>query len=144
WVDNRKKISREIYEDRIRSQEASRCFTTNHKFHVGRSMNTGNYDQRFLYPGFRLNLAFFSSCFFCNAAALLSIFFIAAVELLFSPRRKYTCAPIYGANFFWPDHRRTREADITAACGSSIDEPEQSGERRLVHRILPKCMILSS
>ncbi|EYU40103.1 hypothetical protein MIMGU_mgv1a026808mg [Erythranthe guttata] len=49
WVDNRKKISREIYEDRIRSQEASRCFTTNHKFHVGRSMNTGNYDQRFLY-----------------------------------------------------------------------------------------------
>ncbi|KAL0305358.1 UNVERIFIED_CONTAM: NAD(P)H-quinone oxidoreductase subunit K, chloroplastic [Sesamum angustifolium] len=45
----RKKISREIYEDRIRSQQANRCFTTNHKFHVGRSMNTGNYDQRFLY-----------------------------------------------------------------------------------------------
>nr|YP_010040929.1 NADH-plastoquinone oxidoreductase subunit K [Craniotome furcata]YP_010186873.1 NADH-plastoquinone oxidoreductase subunit K [Cymaria dichotoma]QOZ41862.1 NADH-plastoquinone oxidoreductase subunit K [Craniotome furcata]QUV77490.1 NADH-plastoquinone oxidoreductase subunit K [Paralamium griffithii]QVL24555.1 NADH-plastoquinone oxidoreductase subunit K [Cymaria dichotoma] len=45
----RKKISREIYENRIRSQQANRCFTTNHKFHVGRSMNTGNYDQRFLY-----------------------------------------------------------------------------------------------
>nr|YP_010545049.1 NADH-plastoquinone oxidoreductase subunit K [Eremophila cuneifolia]UYG23049.1 NADH-plastoquinone oxidoreductase subunit K [Eremophila cuneifolia]UYG23702.1 NADH-plastoquinone oxidoreductase subunit K [Eremophila platycalyx subsp. pardalota] len=45
----RKKISREIYEDRIRSQQTNRCFTTNHKFHVGRSMNTGNYDQRFLY-----------------------------------------------------------------------------------------------
>nr|QVL26644.1 NADH-plastoquinone oxidoreductase subunit K [Schnabelia oligophylla] len=45
----RKKISREIYENRIRSQQANRCFTTNHKFRVGRSMNTGNYDQRFLY-----------------------------------------------------------------------------------------------
>nr|YP_010543160.1 NADH-plastoquinone oxidoreductase subunit K [Erythranthe cardinalis]UYG20905.1 NADH-plastoquinone oxidoreductase subunit K [Erythranthe cardinalis] len=45
----RKKISREIYEDRIRSQEANRCFTTNHKFRVGHSMNPGNYDQRFLY-----------------------------------------------------------------------------------------------
>ncbi|KAL3613010.1 hypothetical protein CASFOL_009602 [Castilleja foliolosa] len=44
----RKKISREIYEDRIRSQQANRCFTTNHKFRVGRSMNNGNYDQRFL------------------------------------------------------------------------------------------------
>nr|YP_009533234.1 NADH dehydrogenase subunit K [Triaenophora shennongjiaensis]AYH51450.1 NADH dehydrogenase subunit K [Triaenophora shennongjiaensis]QRK24765.1 NADH dehydrogenase subunit K [Triaenophora shennongjiaensis] len=49
----RKKISLEIYEDRIRSQQANRYFTTNHKFHVGRSMNTGNYDQRFLYqPAF--------------------------------------------------------------------------------------------
>ncbi|MGG6621324.1 UNVERIFIED_CONTAM: NADH-quinone oxidoreductase subunit B, partial [Salmonella enterica subsp. enterica serovar Weltevreden] len=27
----RKKISIEIYQDRIRSQRASRCFTTNHK-----------------------------------------------------------------------------------------------------------------
>nr|YP_011010060.1 NADH-plastoquinone oxidoreductase subunit K [Physostegia virginiana]WPW46521.1 NADH-plastoquinone oxidoreductase subunit K [Physostegia virginiana] len=45
----RKKISREIDENRIRSQQANRCFTINHKFHVGRSMNTGNYDQRFLY-----------------------------------------------------------------------------------------------
>nr|YP_010725391.1 NADH-plastoquinone oxidoreductase subunit K [Deinostema violacea]WDY12291.1 NADH-plastoquinone oxidoreductase subunit K [Deinostema violacea] len=44
----RKKISREIYEDR-RYEQTSRCFTTNHKFHVGRSMNIGNYDQRFLY-----------------------------------------------------------------------------------------------
>ena len=32
----RKKISRELYEDRIRSQRANRCFTTNHKFHVQR------------------------------------------------------------------------------------------------------------
>nr|YP_010880615.1 NADH dehydrogenase subunit K [Callitriche hermaphroditica]WHU54402.1 NADH dehydrogenase subunit K [Callitriche hermaphroditica] len=45
----RKKISREIDEDRIRSQQKNRCFTTTHKFYVGRSMNTGNYDQRFLY-----------------------------------------------------------------------------------------------
>nr|WEV91954.1 NADH-plastoquinone oxidoreductase subunit K [Dischidia nummularia] len=45
----RRKISREIYEDRIRSQQANRCFTTNHKFRVGRSMNIGNYDQGFLY-----------------------------------------------------------------------------------------------
>nr|YP_009461036.1 NADH dehydrogenase subunit K [Lamium album]AUT82339.1 NADH dehydrogenase subunit K [Lamium album]QGX04498.1 NADH dehydrogenase subunit K [Lamium takeshimense] len=45
----RKKISREIYENRIGSQQANRCFTTNHKFHVGRSMNTGNSDQKFLY-----------------------------------------------------------------------------------------------
>lgn len=47
----RKKISREIYEDRIRPQRqrSNRCFTTNHKFHISRSMNTGNYDQGFLY-----------------------------------------------------------------------------------------------
>ncbi|KAG5615115.1 hypothetical protein H5410_014939 [Solanum commersonii] len=31
-----KKISRALYEDRIRSQRANRCFTTNHKFHVRR------------------------------------------------------------------------------------------------------------
>ncbi|XP_060195271.1 NAD(P)H-quinone oxidoreductase subunit K, chloroplastic-like [Lycium barbarum] len=41
-----KKISRELYEDRIRSQRANQCFTTNHKFHVRRSIHTGNYDQR--------------------------------------------------------------------------------------------------
>ncbi|KAM3343993.1 hypothetical protein P3S68_026083 [Capsicum galapagoense] len=29
-----KKISQELYEDRIRSQRVNRCFTTNHKFHV--------------------------------------------------------------------------------------------------------------
>ncbi|CAN4114232.1 unnamed protein product [Withania somnifera] len=45
----RKKISRELYEDRIRSQRANRCFTTNHKFHVRRGIHTGNYDQRVLY-----------------------------------------------------------------------------------------------
>nr|YP_009434683.1 NADH-plastoquinone oxidoreductase subunit K [Sinowilsonia henryi]ATG24482.1 NADH-plastoquinone oxidoreductase subunit K [Sinowilsonia henryi] len=36
----RKKISREIYEDRIRSKQGNRCFTTNHKFHIGRSTHT--------------------------------------------------------------------------------------------------------
>ena len=41
----RKKVSREISEDRIGSQQENRCFTTNHKFHVGRSTHTGNYDQ---------------------------------------------------------------------------------------------------
>nr|YP_010865412.1 NADH-plastoquinone oxidoreductase subunit K [Cymodocea rotundata]WGT74320.1 NADH-plastoquinone oxidoreductase subunit K [Cymodocea rotundata] len=45
----RKKISREIREDRIGSQQENRCFTTNHKFHVRRSIHTGNHDQRLLY-----------------------------------------------------------------------------------------------
>ncbi|KAI3757879.1 hypothetical protein L6452_05423 [Arctium lappa] len=45
----RKKISREIYPDRILSQRENRCFTTNHKFQVGHSIHTGNYDQGFLY-----------------------------------------------------------------------------------------------
>ncbi|MFS7969535.1 putative NADH:ubiquinone reductase (H(+)-translocating) [Helianthus anomalus] len=45
----RKKISREIYPDRIMSQRENRCFTTNHKFQVGHSIHTGNYDQGFLY-----------------------------------------------------------------------------------------------
>nr|YP_009686572.1 NADH-plastoquinone oxidoreductase subunit K [Corchorus olitorius]QDS78391.1 NADH-plastoquinone oxidoreductase subunit K [Corchorus olitorius] len=45
----RKKISREIYEDRIRSQQGGRCFTTNHKFCLVRSTHTGNYDQGLLY-----------------------------------------------------------------------------------------------
>nr|QFV18908.1 NADH dehydrogenase subunit K [Caltha palustris] len=45
----RKKVSREIYEDRIGSQQETRCFTTNHKFHVGRSTHTENYDQGLLY-----------------------------------------------------------------------------------------------
>ncbi|KAF1876960.1 hypothetical protein Lal_00033885 [Lupinus albus] len=39
-----KRISREIYEEQIRSQRENknRCFTTNHKFHVGRSTHTIN------------------------------------------------------------------------------------------------------
>nr|YP_010428476.1 NADH-plastoquinone oxidoreductase subunit K [Tetracera sarmentosa]USO20319.1 NADH-plastoquinone oxidoreductase subunit K [Tetracera sarmentosa] len=45
----RKKISREIYEDRIQFQQENRCFTTNHKFHVARSIHTGNYNQELLY-----------------------------------------------------------------------------------------------
>ncbi|KAL5581353.1 hypothetical protein UlMin_013795 [Ulmus minor] len=45
----RKKISREIYEDQIRSQQENRCFTTSHKFCVGRNIHTGNYDQGLLY-----------------------------------------------------------------------------------------------
>nr|WRM53828.1 NADH-plastoquinone oxidoreductase subunit K [Echinodorus grisebachii] len=45
----RKKISREIPEDPIGSQEENRCFTTNHKFHVRPSMNTGNYNPKLLY-----------------------------------------------------------------------------------------------
>nr|YP_009529448.1 NADH-plastoquinone oxidoreductase subunit K [Aphananthe aspera]ARC97585.1 NADH-plastoquinone oxidoreductase subunit K [Aphananthe aspera]AXX76642.1 NADH-plastoquinone oxidoreductase subunit K [Aphananthe aspera]QWK47091.1 NADH-plastoquinone oxidoreductase subunit K [Aphananthe aspera] len=45
----RKKISREIYEDRIRSQQENRCFTTSHKFCVGHSTHTGNYNQGLLY-----------------------------------------------------------------------------------------------
>nr|YP_010583866.1 NADH-plastoquinone oxidoreductase subunit K [Brocchinia acuminata]UZT28061.1 NADH-plastoquinone oxidoreductase subunit K [Brocchinia acuminata]WQM21316.1 NADH-plastoquinone oxidoreductase subunit K [Brocchinia acuminata]WQM21577.1 NADH-plastoquinone oxidoreductase subunit K [Brocchinia micrantha] len=45
----RKKISREIFEDRTVSQQENRCFTTNHKFNVRRSTHTGNYDQGLLY-----------------------------------------------------------------------------------------------
>nr|AYP33780.1 NADH-plastoquinone oxidoreductase subunit K [Ischnosiphon heleniae] len=45
----RKKISREIFEDRTVSQQENRCFTTNHKFDVRRSTHTGNYDQELLY-----------------------------------------------------------------------------------------------
>nr|YP_010626678.1 NADH-plastoquinone oxidoreductase subunit K [Roscoea scillifolia]YP_010626764.1 NADH-plastoquinone oxidoreductase subunit K [Roscoea cautleyoides]WBK26368.1 NADH-plastoquinone oxidoreductase subunit K [Roscoea humeana]WBK25164.1 NADH-plastoquinone oxidoreductase subunit K [Roscoea scillifolia]WBK25250.1 NADH-plastoquinone oxidoreductase subunit K [Roscoea scillifolia]WBK25594.1 NADH-plastoquinone oxidoreductase subunit K [Roscoea cautleyoides]WBK25938.1 NADH-plastoquinone oxidoreductase su len=45
----RKKISREILEDRTVSQQQNRCFTTNHKFYVRRSIHTGNYDQELLY-----------------------------------------------------------------------------------------------
>ncbi|KAL4619815.1 hypothetical protein ACB092_06G107800 [Castanea dentata] len=44
----RKKLSREIYEDRIRSQQGSRCFTINHKFYIGRSTHTRNYDRGLL------------------------------------------------------------------------------------------------
>nr|AYP34722.1 NADH-plastoquinone oxidoreductase subunit K [Scaphochlamys sp. Kennedy 4462] len=45
----RKKISREILEDRTVSQQENRCFTTNHNFYVRRSIHTGNYDQELLY-----------------------------------------------------------------------------------------------
>nr|YP_009300090.1 NADH-plastoquinone oxidoreductase subunit K [Pelargonium transvaalense]YP_009338917.1 NADH-plastoquinone oxidoreductase subunit K [Pelargonium endlicherianum]YP_009339063.1 NADH-plastoquinone oxidoreductase subunit K [Pelargonium quinquelobatum]YP_009339184.1 NADH-plastoquinone oxidoreductase subunit K [Pelargonium spinosum]YP_784075.1 NADH dehydrogenase subunit K [Pelargonium x hortorum]Q06FV6.1 RecName: Full=NAD(P)H-quinone oxidoreductase subunit K, chloroplastic; AltName: Full=NAD(P)H de len=45
----RKKISREIYEDRVRSQRVNRYFTTNHKFLIGRSIHIGNSDKGFLY-----------------------------------------------------------------------------------------------
>ncbi|KAJ8746943.1 hypothetical protein K2173_007711 (mitochondrion) [Erythroxylum novogranatense] len=45
----RKKISQEIYEERIRPQHGNRCFTTNHRFHIGRTTHTGNYDQGLLY-----------------------------------------------------------------------------------------------
>nr|YP_010292719.1 NADH-plastoquinone oxidoreductase subunit K [Cyperus simaoensis]ULQ64911.1 NADH-plastoquinone oxidoreductase subunit K [Cyperus simaoensis] len=44
----RKKISREIIEDRIRSQEENRCFTTNHQFLVQDSTNIGNYEQEWI------------------------------------------------------------------------------------------------
>nr|YP_009737665.1 NADH-plastoquinone oxidoreductase subunit K [Notholirion bulbuliferum]YP_010177962.1 NADH-plastoquinone oxidoreductase subunit K [Notholirion campanulatum]AZN62081.1 NADH-plastoquinone oxidoreductase subunit K [Notholirion macrophyllum]QHV41605.1 NADH-plastoquinone oxidoreductase subunit K [Notholirion bulbuliferum]QVG62724.1 NADH-plastoquinone oxidoreductase subunit K [Notholirion campanulatum]UIB40973.1 NADH-plastoquinone oxidoreductase subunit K [Notholirion bulbuliferum]UIB41057.1 NADH len=45
----RKKISREISEDRTVSQQENRCFTTNHKFYVQCSLHIGNYDQELLY-----------------------------------------------------------------------------------------------
>nr|YP_009403149.1 NADH dehydrogenase subunit K [Cyanea leptostegia]ASA34342.1 NADH dehydrogenase subunit K [Cyanea leptostegia] len=44
----RKKISREIFADKIRSQRTNRCFTTSHKFKVFCSSHTGNYDQGLL------------------------------------------------------------------------------------------------
>ncbi|CAN6459332.1 unnamed protein product [Victoria cruziana] len=45
----RKKVSREIYEDRMRCQQENQCFTTNHKFHLGCSTRAVNYDQKLLY-----------------------------------------------------------------------------------------------
>nr|UDZ59965.1 NADH-plastoquinone oxidoreductase subunit K [Limnocharis flava] len=45
----RKKISREIPEDPIGSQQENRCFTTNHKFHLRRSTHTGNDNPKSLY-----------------------------------------------------------------------------------------------
>nr|QYF06960.1 NADH-plastoquinone oxidoreductase subunit K [Fritillaria taipaiensis]QYF07296.1 NADH-plastoquinone oxidoreductase subunit K [Fritillaria taipaiensis] len=45
----RKKISREISEDRTVFQQENRCFTTNHKFYVQCSLHTENYDQGLLY-----------------------------------------------------------------------------------------------
>nr|YP_010003829.1 NADH-plastoquinone oxidoreductase subunit K [Calligonum taklimakanense]QKT27800.1 NADH-plastoquinone oxidoreductase subunit K [Calligonum taklimakanense] len=45
----RKKISWEIYEDRIQSQRKNRCFTIKHKFRVGHRIHTGNYDQGLLF-----------------------------------------------------------------------------------------------
>lgn len=44
----RKKISREIVEDRIRSQEENRCFTTNHQFLIQDSTHIGNYEQEWI------------------------------------------------------------------------------------------------
>jgi NAD(P)H-quinone oxidoreductase subunit K len=44
----RKKISREIVEDRIRSEEENRCFTTYHQFHVQDSTHIGNYNQEWI------------------------------------------------------------------------------------------------
>nr|YP_010162203.1 NADH dehydrogenase subunit K [Derris harrowiana]QRI59912.1 NADH dehydrogenase subunit K [Derris harrowiana] len=45
----RKKISREIYEDQMSSQQENRCFTTNHKFDVGCSNSTSNYGKGLFY-----------------------------------------------------------------------------------------------
>ncbi|CAI9119122.1 NADH dehydrogenase subunit K (plastid) [Oldenlandia corymbosa var. corymbosa] len=41
----RKKMSREISEDRIRSERVNRCFTSNHKFHIRRNIRIGKSDS---------------------------------------------------------------------------------------------------
>ncbi|KAK2633311.1 hypothetical protein Ddye_032430 [Dipteronia dyeriana] len=50
-IELRKKISREIYEERIHLQLEHRSFTftTDHKFCVVSSTDTENYDQGLLY-----------------------------------------------------------------------------------------------
>nr|YP_009158433.1 NADH-plastoquinone oxidoreductase subunit K [Dioon spinulosum]AFS64445.1 NADH-plastoquinone oxidoreductase subunit K [Dioon spinulosum]BAR93639.1 NADH-plastoquinone oxidoreductase subunit K [Dioon spinulosum]BDI62839.1 NADH-plastoquinone oxidoreductase subunit K [Dioon spinulosum] len=45
----RKKVAREIDEDRTKLQQGKRYFTQNHKFRVGPSLYTGNYDQKLLH-----------------------------------------------------------------------------------------------
>ncbi|KAL4194883.1 hypothetical protein AMTRI_Chr05g70670 [Amborella trichopoda] len=44
-----KKVSQEVYEDKITSQQEDRCFTTKHKFRFGHSIHTENYDQELVY-----------------------------------------------------------------------------------------------
>ncbi|MCL7026149.1 hypothetical protein MKW94_014530 [Papaver nudicaule] len=44
----RKKVSREIYEDRFGSQQKNRCFTTTHKFYVGRSTHSERFSSSWL------------------------------------------------------------------------------------------------
>nr|YP_009113652.1 NADH-plastoquinone oxidoreductase subunit K [Ceratozamia hildae]AFR13830.1 NADH-plastoquinone oxidoreductase subunit K [Ceratozamia hildae]BAR93465.1 NADH-plastoquinone oxidoreductase subunit K [Ceratozamia hildae] len=45
----RKKVAREIDEDRTKLQQGKRYFTQNHKFRVGPNLYTGNYDQKLLH-----------------------------------------------------------------------------------------------
>nr|QGS64996.1 NADH-plastoquinone oxidoreductase subunit K [Microcycas calocoma] len=45
----RKKVAREIYEDRTKPQQGKRYFTQNHKFRVGPNLYTGNYGQKLLH-----------------------------------------------------------------------------------------------
>nr|AEQ37117.1 NADH dehydrogenase subunit K [Ginkgo biloba] len=45
----REKIAREIYEDRTEPQQVKRYFARNHRFCVGHSIHTGNYDQKLLH-----------------------------------------------------------------------------------------------
>ena len=42
------KLCREIYDDWIRFQQGSRCFTINHKFYTRQSTHTRNYDRGLL------------------------------------------------------------------------------------------------
>nr|YP_010290518.1 NADH-plastoquinone oxidoreductase subunit K [Centrolepis aristata]ULQ64463.1 NADH-plastoquinone oxidoreductase subunit K [Centrolepis aristata] len=61
----RKKISREIVEDRIFSQQENRCFTTNHKLSIRHKTSTGDLNQGLFYQSLPMSEISFET--FCKS-----------------------------------------------------------------------------